>query len=196
MTVEAAGDSAVVIMLRPQSGLGQQVKTSHLSIEPYREVREVQDAFGNIQQRTVLASGTSVITTTCTVETPDEIAVNASANFTLIQNLPDDVIQYLLPSRYCESDKMLKLATSIIKKIAPGYPQAEAIRSWIHRKVKYKYGVSNASTSAMDTARKRAGVCRDFSHLGIALCRALRIPGAHGGRISPSARSHGSARMV
>jgi hypothetical protein len=74
MTVEAAGDSAVVIMLRPQSGLGQQVKTSHLSIEPYREVREVQDAFGNIQQRTVLASGTSVITTTCTVETPDEIA--------------------------------------------------------------------------------------------------------------------------
>ena len=74
-------------MLRPQSGLGQQVKTSHLSIEPYREVREVQDAFGNIREAgTVLASGTSVITTTCTVETPDEIAVNASANFTLIQD--------------------------------------------------------------------------------------------------------------
>jgi transglutaminase-like putative cysteine protease len=176
MTVEAADKSAVVLMLRPQSGLGQEVKTSHLSIEPHAEVREVQDAFGNLLQRTVLHPGKSVITSNCTVETPDEIAVDPRANFTLIQNLPDDVLQYLLPSRYCESDKMLKLATSITKRTAPGYAQAEVIRSWIYRKLRYKYGVSNSSTSAMETARKRAGVCRDFSHLGIALCRALRIP--------------------
>ena len=176
MTVEAASDSAVVLLLRPQTGLGQDVKTSQLSIEPQVEVREVQDAFGNILQRTVLASGQSVITRTCTVETPDEIAVAPDAEFTLVQNLPDEVLQYLLPSRYCESDKLLKMATSITKGITPGYPQAEAIRSWIYRKLRYKYGVSNASTSAIDTAKKRAGVCRDFSHLGIALCRALRIP--------------------
>jgi transglutaminase-like putative cysteine protease len=68
------------------------------------------------------------------------------------------------------------MATSIKKRIMPGYPQAEAIRSWIYRKLRYKYGVSNASTSAIDTAKKGAGVCRDFSPLGIALCRALRIP--------------------
>ena len=94
----------------------------------------------------------------------------------LIQNLPDDVLHYLLPSRYCESDKMLKLANAVTKRCAPGYPQVEAIRSWIFRKVRYKYGVSNSSTSAMDTAKRRAGVCRDFARLGIALCRALRIP--------------------
>ena len=63
---------------------------------------------------------------------------NPTQHFTLIQNLPDDVIHYLLPSRYCEADKMLKLATSIVKQSAPGYPQAEAIRSWIFRKVRYK----------------------------------------------------------
>ena len=176
MTVEAANDSAVVLLLRPQTGLGQDVKTSQLSIEPQVEVREVKDAFGNILQRTVLTSGQSVITSTCTVETPDEIAVDPNAAFTLVQNLPDDVLQYLLPSRYCESDKLLKMATSITKGITPGYPQAEAIRSWIYRKLRYKYGVSNASTSAIETAKKRAGVCRDFSHLGIALCRALRLP--------------------
>ena len=111
-----------------------------------------------------------------TVDTPDEIASQPEADFTLIQNLPDDVIHYLLPSRYCEADKLLKLATSIVKQSAPGYPQVEAIRSWIFRKVRYKYGVSNSSTSAMDTAKRRAGVCRDFAHLGIALCRAVRIP--------------------
>ena len=168
MTIEAAGDSAVVLMLRPQTGLGQDVKSSQLSIKPQVGVREVQDAFGNILQRTVLASGQSVITSTSMVETPDEIAVNPNAEFTLVQNLPDEVLQYLLPSRYCESDKLLKMAASITKRITPGYPQAEAIRSWINRKLRYKYGVSNASTSAMDTAKKGAGVCRDFSHLGIA----------------------------
>ena len=106
MTVEAASDSAVVLLLRPQTGLGQDVKTSQLSIEPHVEVREVQDAFENILQRTVLASGQSVITSTCTVETPDEIAVNPNAEFTLVQNLRAEVLQYLLPSRYCESDKL------------------------------------------------------------------------------------------
>jgi transglutaminase-like putative cysteine protease len=176
MTVEATGESAVVLMLRPQSGLGQDVKTSQVSIEPHVEIREVTDAFGNRLQRTVLASGQSVITSTCTVETADAIDVNLQAKFTLVQDLPDNVIQYLLPSRYCESDKLVKLATSITKKATPGYPQAEAIRSWIHRKLRYKYGVSNPSTSAIETEKRRAGVCRDFSHLGIALCRAVRIP--------------------
>jgi transglutaminase-like putative cysteine protease len=176
MAVEATVYSAVVLMLRLQSGLGQDVKTSQVSIEPHAEMREVPDAFGNLLQRTILPSGQSVITSTCTAETPDAIDVNLQAEFTLVQNLPDEALQYLLPSRYCESDKLLKLATSITRKVPPGYPQAEAIRSWIHRKLRYKYGVSNASTSAIETEKKRAGVCRDFSHLGIALCRALRIP--------------------
>jgi hypothetical protein len=55
----------------------------------------------------------------------DELAADPEASFTLIQNMPDDVIQYLLPSRYCEADKMLKLATSIVKRSASGYPQVE-----------------------------------------------------------------------
>jgi hypothetical protein len=70
------------------------------------------------------------------VETPDEIAVNSDAAFTLVQNLPEDALLDLLPSRYCESDKFLKMATSIAGKTKPGYQQAEAIRAWIHRKLK------------------------------------------------------------
>ncbi len=79
----------------------------------------------------MLGQGRSIVTSTCSVETPDEIASEADADFTLIQNLPDDVLHYLLPSRYYESDKMLKLATCIVKRCAPGYRQVEAIRSWI-----------------------------------------------------------------
>jgi transglutaminase-like putative cysteine protease len=110
------------------------------------------------------------------VQVEDFIDVHPDAPFTLVQDLPDDVLPYLLPSRYCQSDMLLDLATKIAGKAQPGYAQVAAIRDWIHSSIKYKYGSSGPSTSAVDTAKSRKGVCRDFSHLGIAFCRALRIP--------------------
>lgn len=163
-------------MLRPQTGIGQTVLGSELAISPETPYREYTDRFGNLAQRTTLPAGQTVITTKCTVNTPDTIAIATGAPFTLVQNLPDEVLLYLLPSRYCQADLMLKLATEITAGVAPGYDQVEAIRSWIHGNVQYQYGASNASTSALETAANRTGICRDFCHLGIALCRALRIP--------------------
>jgi transglutaminase-like putative cysteine protease len=71
---------------------------------------------------------------------------------------------------------MFEDAQKIVGKTKPGYDQVEKIRAWIHENVEYKYGVSTASTSALETLQERAGVCRDFSHLGMTLCRALQIP--------------------
>jgi len=85
-------------------------------------------------------------------------------------------IPFLFPSRYCQSDQLGDLATQVTDGTEPGYDQAEAIRKWIHENIRYEYGTSNASTSAIETAEKRVGVCRDYTHLGISLCRALNIP--------------------
>lgn len=175
-TVECQGTVPLVLILSPQSGAAQQVASSQVTIEPFAPYREYIDPFGNLCQRTVLEAGQTVITTLATVEVPDVIDVAPGAPFTAVQDLPDEVLPYLLPSRYCQADVFLKLATSIVKGALPGYDQAEAIRAWIQRKLKYKYGVSDASTSAVETEWKRKGVCRDFAHLGIALCRSLRIP--------------------
>jgi transglutaminase-like putative cysteine protease len=82
----------------------------------------------------------------------------------------------MLPSRYCPSDKMFKDAQKVVGDAKPGYDQVEAIRSFIHRSIEYRYGASDGSTSALETLRDKAGVCRDFAHLGISFCRALRIP--------------------
>ena len=71
---------------------------------------------------------------------------------------------------------MFTNAVEITKDALPGYPQVEAIRSWIEREIRYEYGTSSAVTSAVDTIYSRTGVCRDFAHLGIALCRSLDIP--------------------
>jgi transglutaminase-like putative cysteine protease len=110
------------------------------------------------------------------VETADIIDVAPGAPFVLAQDLPDTVLQFLLPSRYCQSDLLGGAAHEIIGNALPGYDQAEAIRAWIHTNVEYLYDTSNASTSATDTITTRVGVCRDFAHLGITLCRAITIP--------------------
>ncbi len=176
MTVEASDSSAVILMLQPQTGDGQGVIQSQITIDPEIPYQDFTDAFGNLCRRVTLPQGRSVIRTTCRVLSPDDIDVDPDAPFTLVQDLPSDTLQYLLPSRYCQSDMLLKMALRITNGVQPGYAQAEAIRLWIQKRVKYKYGVSDASTSAVDTAKKKAGVCRDFSHLGMGLCRALRIP--------------------
>jgi transglutaminase-like putative cysteine protease len=93
-----------------------------------------------------------------------------------VELVPDGTLVYLLQSRYCPSDKLEDEAREIVKGTAPGYAQAERIRQWIHDNHEYKYGVSQESTDAIDTMKARAGVCRDFAHIGVALCRSLQIP--------------------
>jgi transglutaminase-like putative cysteine protease len=86
------------------------------------------------------------------------------------------VIHYLYPSRYCQSDRLLNFAQGEFGQWEPGYAQVTAICDWIYEKVLYLPGSSDSLTSATETLLKRVGVCRDFAHLGIALCRALNIP--------------------
>ena len=90
--------------------------------------------------------------------------------------LPVEVLPYLLPSRYCPVDQFLRFAAREFGHIAPGGARALAILDWLHENVDYVHGVSNGTTSAASTFIDRAGVCRDFTHLGLTLCRASGIP--------------------
>jgi len=93
-----------------------------------------------------------------------------------IVELPTEVLPYLYPSRYCESDKLQQLANQTFGHLPPGYPLVESIRKWVLERTRFTSGSSNFTTSAIDTYQQQAGVCRDFAHLMIALCRALNIP--------------------
>lgn len=176
ISFEANAPTPLILMLRPRSGFGQWVIKEEYSIEPLVSVVEYTDSYGNLCQRLVAPEGLLQIGTNFIVETADEIDVNPGAPFVPIQNLPETVIQFLLPSRYCQSDRLGDLAWEIVTDLAPGYDQVTAIRRWIGTNIEYSYGTSNASTSALETAESRIGVCRDFAHLGIALCRSLNIP--------------------
>ncbi|WP_413436961.1 transglutaminase family protein [Sulfuriferula sp. GW1] len=93
-----------------------------------------------------------------------------------ISQLPSEVLQYIYPSRYCQSDRLGKLATWEFAHFQPGYPRVQAIQDWVRRRTSFLSGSSNSNTSATDTLIEQAGICRDFAHLMIALCRAMNIP--------------------
>ena len=95
---------------------------------------------------------------------------------TPIASLAPETLRYLNPSRYCQSDKLARLAQREFGGVQPGFARVTAICNWIYDHVEYLRGSSDQHTSAFDTATERAGVCRDFAHLGIAFCRALGMP--------------------
>ena len=176
MTVQADADCPAIAMLRPRSGLAQWLVHESYEFDPWVPTTEYVDIYGNLCQRLTIPQGTMRIRVSATVETEPTIAINYDAPVTPVAELPDSALIYLLPSRYCPADKMHQQAQQIVQGALPGYPQVEAIRAWIHANIAYKYGVSNASTDALDSLNAGAGVCRDYTHIGMALCRSLNIP--------------------
>ncbi|MFD2932237.1 transglutaminase domain-containing protein [Spirosoma flavum] len=172
----AQSPTPLILMLRPRSGAGQWIIREEYQITPAVNVTEFTDMYGNLCQRVVAPEGPFSIHFSATVQTADLIDTGIGAPYTPVEDLPDDVLHFTLPSRYCQSDQLGSLAAQITKNVESGYDQAEAIRKWIYESITYQYGTSDASTSAVDTAASRVGVCRDFTHLGISLCRALNIP--------------------
>jgi transglutaminase-like putative cysteine protease len=116
------------------------------------------------------------ITYSAKVETSPEVISHARIEEVPVAKLDRAVIPYLFPSRYCQSDRLGRLATGQFGGIGQPFDQVVAIADWIHDNVEYIPGTTTSETSAFDTITQRAGVCRDFAHLGIALCRALSIP--------------------
>lgn len=92
------------------------------------------------------------------------------------QSLPGHVLPCLYPSRYCQSDRLLAFANQQFGGLVMGYSRAQAIRDWVYDNVRFQGNTSNSNTSALDTLIDRVGVCRDFAHLMIALCRAVNLP--------------------
>ena len=176
IVVEAEDDCAVVAMLRPRSGDAQWLVSERYTFEPDVRPTEHVDPFGNLCQRLIVPRGRMRLRTELEVETERTLAVAPWALPTPASLLADATLQYLLPSRYCPSDRAFEQAQAIVDAASPGTGHVGAIVAWIRRHIAYRYGVSDACTDALDTMVQGAGVCRDFAHVGIMLCRSLRIP--------------------
>ncbi|MGD2136974.1 MAG: transglutaminase family protein [Gammaproteobacteria bacterium] len=176
LTFEIVVPAPFVLMLRPRSGAQQWVAREEYRLVPSVPVFEFTDNYGNLCQRLIAPPGDFAIYTAAEVMTADSVDRAPGAPFVEIQYLPDAVLGYLLPSRYCESDRFGQMATEITAGRQLGYDQVATIESWLRATIRYQPGSSDVPVSAAEVNTRQWGVCRDLAHLGIALCRSISIP--------------------
>jgi transglutaminase-like putative cysteine protease len=176
LVFEIAVPTPFILMLRPRSGSQQWIAREEYRLIPTVPVHEFTDQYGNLCQRLIAQPGDFEIHTVADVLTTDEIQEGRGVPFVEIHDLPDAVLVYLLPSRYCESEQFGELAMSITEGQLLGYDQVAAIEEWVRRTIRFEPGSSDLPVSASEVNARRYGVCRDLAHLGIALCRSLSIP--------------------
>jgi transglutaminase-like putative cysteine protease len=170
-------ETPFVFNIEAQRCAGQTVEEERLTLSPSLEAeRWVMPESGNRYFRVIAPAGPFTVEYEARVRLMPALDEPAGIGEIAPAALPLSVFPHLYPSRYCQSDRLERFARSTFGDCAPGYARVNGICNWIHDYVAYEGGVSDELTSAFDTVTMRAGVCRDFSHLGIALCRALGIP--------------------
>ncbi len=174
---QSAVDVPAVFLVEPLPDQEVVLLDSEWSSEPYAPARGFRDLYGNQSRRTTLLAGRSTIDYHATVLVPDAVEeADEGAPEIPVEDLPDDVLIYTLPSRYCLPDVLGSEAWSRFGGVAPGYGRVRAICDYVHDHLTFSYGSSTSWTTAADVHASGYGVCRDFTHLAVSFCRALNIP--------------------
>ncbi len=179
-------DTAMIALLHLDPSLDLQLRSKdalvveHVGTDGVTQTitpRQYTDVFGNRCERFVAPWGSLKLTTDSLVEVPDSKDVQpVDAAQHSIDDLPSDVLQFLLSSRYCEVDRFAGIASDLFGHLAKGWELASAIRDWAHNKVRFDYSKARPTKTAMDVFTEREGVCRDYQHLAVTLSRAMNIP--------------------
>lgn len=153
------------------------VKPDQVTSYPYTPISVYLDGFGNICGRLVAPAGDFTLTTDAVVldsGEPDVAAWDAYQH--AVEELPDDTLVFLLGSRYCETDRLVNDAWALFGNTPLGWGRVQAIVDFVHNHITFGYHHARATKSAFDAWNERQGVCRDFAHLAITLCRCMNIP--------------------
>jgi transglutaminase-like putative cysteine protease len=153
------------------------VEPDELITEPKLDVSNYIDGFGNRCARFVAPPGNLRLSSSTLIRDSGEPdAVNWAAREPSVAELPSEMLCYLLSSRYCEVDRFSNIAFELFGHLLPGWGRVQSICDWVHNKVTFNYQQARPTKTALDVYTERVGVCRDFQHLAITLCRALNIP--------------------
>ena len=153
-------------------------KPERLEAKPHATISEYTDVYGNHCGRVLVGPGLAAFHNDAVVEDdgrPDPQVPDVYQHG--VQDLPDNVLLFLLASRYCEVDSELKeVAWSLFGSLPAGWPLVQAVCAFVHQHVRFDYMQARANRTALEVYRERAGVCRDYMHLAITFCRCLNIP--------------------
>lgn len=166
----------MMVIVRPKHWPRHRLLDEHRSVSGNAAIEDYIDSFGNHVWRLVAPVGTVQLRYDALFEVPaDPDPVHPGLPKTPVDQLPDDVLMYTLPSRHCQSDLFIDDAWRMFGQYQTGWEQVQAVCDWIHTNIEYGKG-STSNTSSDEVYRQRRGVCRDFAHLSVTLCRALNIP--------------------
>lgn len=146
-------------------------------IEPDVPLHRFRDPFGNTASRLLAPAGRFRLWADGVIEDsgePDPVVPDAAQH--PVEELPDECLPFLLNSRYCEVDKLVPFAWDTFGATPPGWARVQAICDWVHQKVTFGYAFARPTKSASDVVIERLGVCRDFAHTALTLCRCMNIP--------------------
>jgi transglutaminase-like putative cysteine protease len=148
-----------------------------LRTDPVVDVRQYIDGFGNICSRILAPAGRTVLSADFVVRDSGEVDDYApDAEQIAAHNLPDEALVYLLGSRYCETDRLSDIAWSLFGGSPLGWARVQAICDFVHDHIRFDYQLARPTRGAYEAYVERVGVCRDFAHLAVTLCRCMNIP--------------------
>jgi transglutaminase-like putative cysteine protease len=175
--LKVAYPTPTVLQMEPRPDGAPRILRHVWDTEPKTPLHEFHDVYGNVCYRTTMPAGSFRVSYDAVVEVPggwDDVVPDAAQ--VPVEQLPDEVLHFTLPSRYCLSDVMSDTAWALFKSTPPGWARVQAICDWVHQNIRFKFGSSNPLTTAVDVYERRLGVCRDFAHLAVTFCRAMNIP--------------------
>ncbi|HEX2909593.1 MAG TPA: transglutaminase family protein [Chloroflexia bacterium] len=175
-TYESDGETPMIFLVRPREQYNHTLLEETRLVEPEIAIHQYFDHAGNCFWRLTAPEGKLRLFYDAVAQvepTPDPVLMELPG--TLVQELPDEVLPYILPSRHCQSDLVLAEAWDMFGATTPGWSRVQAICDWIHSNITYGKG-STSNTSGYEAYQARRGVCRDFAHISIMLCRAMNIP--------------------
>jgi transglutaminase-like putative cysteine protease len=175
---DSVAPTPMLAMLSIHPSRNPDLVTSHrIEATPDVPMYDYLDAFGNICTRVTVPEGGLRLSCDFTIR-DDGIAdpVSLDAVQHPIEELPDDVVMFLLGSRYCETDRLAEPAWSLFGHVQPGWNRVQAITQFAHDHVEFGYHFARPTKTAWDAYQEKQGVCRDFAHLAITLCRCMNIP--------------------
>ncbi|HEY4739605.1 MAG TPA: transglutaminase family protein, partial [Candidatus Acidoferrales bacterium] len=148
-----------------------------LRVEPAAQTDTFIDSFGNRCVRFLAQQGPLRLSnSTLIYDTGEPDRQNFDAREIPVQKLPHEALRYLYSSRYCEVDRFSTIALELFGAVPPGYSRVQAVCDWVHTRVIFGYQHARPTKTALDVYTERFGVCRDFQHLAVTMCRALNIP--------------------
>jgi len=168
----------VVLLLHVRPELTARLRTpERLEVVPSVPREDFSDAFGNHGTRLVAPAGLLELTCDAVIDDSGQPApIVADACEHPVSELPVEVLPFLLPSRYCDVDLLGSLDWSLFRRAAPGWQRVQSVCDWVHGHMRFDYLQARATRTAHQAFQERTGVCRDFTHLAITLCRCLNIP--------------------